>query len=1086
MTDADPPRRLLVVVVAVSLVVAASTGLVGLATAADGSFTTETYDGREYKLYVPSDYGGGETPVVVMLHGCTQSPSDFAKGTKMNEVAEEEGFIVVYPDQTTSAHSNECWNWFDTAHQHRGSGEPALIKGMVDDVKANYNVDDSRVYVAGLSAGAAMADILGAAYPDVFAATAVHSGLEYKAATSESEAWNVMRNGGPDPDKQGEKAYNEMGSNARVVPTIVFHGTDDTTVYPVNGDQVAAQWAQTNDLASDGSDDDDIDATADRTVEGQAPGGRTYTRYVYNDSSGDSVVEKYMVDGMQHAWSGGDSAGSYTDPEGPDASHIIWEFFEANPRDQTAPNTTADPTGGTFSNPVSVNLSTDEPATIYYTLDGSTPTKNSTVYDGPVELTGNATLKFFSVDAAGNEESVQSETYTFDPDTAAPNTMADPGSGEYSQSVEVELLVSENATTYYTTDGSTPTTDSKVYDGPITLDNDTTLKFFSVDAAGNEESVRSRNYTIIEEVTKTFTSVGSEDGFDGRLLADGTSSSTQKIGDKGMGNSDTYRAILSFNTSDLPADAQIKDVTLTIYRKSMTGTVSSVDVDLKNGTFQNANVENGDYDASASATDVAVLDAPSSDGAHSTVTLPESAFEVVNRDGRTQIRLTRDGDGDYGDDVLELYGGEDSANAPRLNVTYLPPDEEGSNDTAPPETDAEPVGGTFNNSVDVHLTVNESATTYYTTDGSTPTTSSKQFDGSPITLDENATLKYFSVDDAGNEESVESETYDITDTLAPNTTADPAGGTYNDTVYVNLTVDENATTYYTTDGSNVTTNSTEYQMAIPIENNTTLKFFSVDTAGNVEETHTENYTIENDSGTTIETLLVDDFEDDDGLQDYDEDAHEGSPYQNNYFTDTTDSGGYDATPAEGSYDLGSYSDDGNSHDEVFTHSYDSGSEEPNTLPQPGDTITYYTQTDYLDGYSAYADAAAVRSRFYFGVQNASNKYAVEINMPNAASHADSIRLLKVEGGTVTELAAATSLGLNYKGNWYNVSVEWGTDGTITVTLRDHENGGTKVAELSATDDTFGAGGVGFWKTGGPSGGEYSLAYWDDVTVTRPV
>ncbi|MBA4495216.1 alpha/beta hydrolase family esterase [Paenactinomyces guangxiensis] len=298
------------------------------------SFLTKTStDGRTYKLYIPSGYTP-ETPLplVVMLHGCAQNPDNFAAGTEMNQYAEQYHFLVAYPDQPYSANLSKCWNWFDPLHQSRGSGEPASIARVVNHIKESYSVDSDRVYVGGLSAGGAMSVIMGAAYPDMFAAVGVSSGLEYKAATSSLTAWTVMMNGGPDPVQQGNRAYQAMGSYARVVPVIAFHGTSDYTVYPVNGHQVISQWAQTNDRVSDGSDNNNIDDHADQVENGQVTGGRSYTRSVYKDQAGNIVMEKIIVNGMGHAWSGGTYTGTYTDPTGPEASKMMWNFFQNHPK----------------------------------------------------------------------------------------------------------------------------------------------------------------------------------------------------------------------------------------------------------------------------------------------------------------------------------------------------------------------------------------------------------------------------------------------------------------------------------------------------------------------------------------------------------------------------------------------------------------------------------------------------------------------------------------------------------------------------------------------------------------------------------
>ncbi|HKP51592.1 MAG TPA: PHB depolymerase family esterase [Chloroflexia bacterium] len=308
-----------------------------------GEFITRIYGDRIYKILVPDGYQQGTPiPLVVMLHGCTQNPDDFAAGTEMNTYADLHTFFAVYPEQPASSNANKCWNWFEPAHQERGSGEPAIIAGIVDEVKREYTVDDSRVYVAGISAGGAMSVIMAATYPDVFAAAGVSAGLEYKAGHDLPSALIAQTQGGPDPVGQGNAAYTAMGEYARVVPVIVFHGTLDVTVVVTNGHQVLSQWAQTNDLASDDVDNDDIDDIPEATLPGSVPGGHTYTRYVYNDASGADVMEKYIVDDMRHAWSGGSSAGSYTDPQGPKASEIMWQFFVDHPNGGTELTPTPD------------------------------------------------------------------------------------------------------------------------------------------------------------------------------------------------------------------------------------------------------------------------------------------------------------------------------------------------------------------------------------------------------------------------------------------------------------------------------------------------------------------------------------------------------------------------------------------------------------------------------------------------------------------------------------------------------------------------------------------------------------------------
>lgn len=258
---------------------------------------------RRYKVYIPSGYAGQALPLVVMLHGCTQNPDDFAAGTQMNALAEEQTFLVAYPEQPQSANMQRCWNWYAAGDQIRDGGEPELIAGIARAVLAEFSADPSRVYAAGLSAGGAAAAILAATYPDLFAAVGVHSGLACGAARDMPGAFAAMKG-------QGVAA----GRNRRPVPTIVFHGDGDRTVHPVNGDQVAAQAAPTSGLTET--------VTRDRS-----PGGMAYTRTIRSDASGTPVLEQWVLHGAGHAWSGGSPQGSYTDPRGPDASREMLRFF---------------------------------------------------------------------------------------------------------------------------------------------------------------------------------------------------------------------------------------------------------------------------------------------------------------------------------------------------------------------------------------------------------------------------------------------------------------------------------------------------------------------------------------------------------------------------------------------------------------------------------------------------------------------------------------------------------------------------------------------------------------------------------------
>jgi poly(hydroxyalkanoate) depolymerase family esterase len=251
--------------------------------------------------------------------------SDFATGTQMNTQADAAGFLVAYPDEPTSANVEQCFNWFLPTDQARGAGEPQLLAGIAGDVAGAFTVDAARVFVAGLSSGAAMAVILGATYPDVFAAVGAHSGLEYEAATDEASALQAAQSGGPAPKTQGDAAFAAMGTYARAVPAIVFQGTADTTVNDVNGQQVVDQWTETDDRAS-------ASVGAGAATQGSA-GGKSFTLTTYTDAkSGGVMLEYYLVSGLAHAWSGGSSAGTFTDPDGPDATSLMWAFFAAHPK----------------------------------------------------------------------------------------------------------------------------------------------------------------------------------------------------------------------------------------------------------------------------------------------------------------------------------------------------------------------------------------------------------------------------------------------------------------------------------------------------------------------------------------------------------------------------------------------------------------------------------------------------------------------------------------------------------------------------------------------------------------------------------
>lgn len=556
-------------------------------TKASGGFISGSYGGKTYKLYVPSQYDSSKSyPLYVMLHGCTQDATQFSTGTKMNALSEEKGFLALYPEQNSSSNSNKCWNWFETGHQSRGSGEPSVIAGMVQSIKTNYSIQNDQVYVAGLSAGAAMSVIMGATYPDVFSGIGVGAGLEYKAATSMTEAFTAMSSGGPNPTQRGRDAYNAMGSRAKPLKVIVFHGTSDYTVNKVNGDQVISQWAVTNSLAATGTEGW-LDDQAETTQNLQVPSGKSYTVNDYKAQDEKVWMKKVNILNMGHAWSGGSSQGSYTDPQGPDASRMMWEFF-------------------------------------------------------------------------------QSEV---EPPAVIPVTTATPSGGTYNDSVSVELISNKTGTTYYTTDGTEPTINSSIYSQPLIITENTTLKFFSRDNDGNTESVKTVTYFIKTEDTPgdetTVLSIGNEDGYVGKYIADGKSSATIKVGDKGMYNTDTYRGILSFDTSTITEP--IETAKIRLYPKAKQGTISLLQLDIKAGVFgSSSTIEQADYANSATQSNISSFSPD--EGEYMDIDLPVNSLSHINLDGTTQFRLKANTTAGFNSNFIEFYGGETVDYAPTLII----------------------------------------------------------------------------------------------------------------------------------------------------------------------------------------------------------------------------------------------------------------------------------------------------------------------------------------------------------------------------------------------------------------------------------
>jgi poly(hydroxyalkanoate) depolymerase family esterase len=297
-----------------------------------GSFESHEFSNdagkRAYKVYVPAMKSEAPCAMIVMLHGCTQSADDFAAGTQMNRLADEHGFVVVYPEQAAHSNASKCWNWFKPTDQLRGAGEPSLISGIVRDVAQRHGADSDRIFVAGLSAGAAMAVVLGETYPELFAGVGAHSGLPYGSAHDMPSALAAMKGG-----RSGMPGLKNVPGGAgparkkavQAVPVIVFHGDRDHTVQQANSKDIVLQAQEAHACES-------VGGMCVTTQTGVASGGRRFSREVHTDSDGLAHIESWTLHGGGHAWSGGHASGSYTDGAGPDASAEMVRFFMGLPR----------------------------------------------------------------------------------------------------------------------------------------------------------------------------------------------------------------------------------------------------------------------------------------------------------------------------------------------------------------------------------------------------------------------------------------------------------------------------------------------------------------------------------------------------------------------------------------------------------------------------------------------------------------------------------------------------------------------------------------------------------------------------------
>ncbi len=288
-------------------------------------------NGYRYRLFAPEvEPPVSARPLLVVLHGCQQSAEDMVRLSRFDALARTHGFVVLYPETGPSVKNPYgCWRWWAPENQIREGGEPEVIVNMVSEASSVISVDRQRVYVAGLSSGGAMSAILGALYPEVFAAIGVHSGMPYAAASTGPCALRAMSGGALDPESRATIAYHAQGQAHRVMPLMVIQGSEDDVVAPENAALLIRQFAQLNDMADDGDGaNQSIDAIADSTRQDQIADGKPFRIRVYHDARGDEIMREVMVTGMGHAWAGGPTEANFSDPDGPDAALLYWTFFK--------------------------------------------------------------------------------------------------------------------------------------------------------------------------------------------------------------------------------------------------------------------------------------------------------------------------------------------------------------------------------------------------------------------------------------------------------------------------------------------------------------------------------------------------------------------------------------------------------------------------------------------------------------------------------------------------------------------------------------------------------------------------------------
>ncbi len=314
---------------AVILLLTACGGSAGETPGSVGTFEPYSYSNeagtRTYKVFVPSTYSGQPLPLIVDLHGCSSSADEEARWSRFNDLAETYGVLMAYPEQDAAANGSRCWNWFLPDHHMRDAGEPSLIAGITREVMSRWSVDARRVYVAGISAGGAMSNIMAVTYPDLYAAAMIYAGCEYKGLCFGTVA-------AVPAETAGQMAYAEMAERARVVPVLVIQGDMDPLVPYPNADIIVQQFLASDDWADNDANDGSVNREPSATRSGQKPGGRSYDIDDYNDAAGCLLVQRWLIHGMGHMWANAESNGSprdtaLTDPLAPDVSTPTFEFL---------------------------------------------------------------------------------------------------------------------------------------------------------------------------------------------------------------------------------------------------------------------------------------------------------------------------------------------------------------------------------------------------------------------------------------------------------------------------------------------------------------------------------------------------------------------------------------------------------------------------------------------------------------------------------------------------------------------------------------------------------------------------------------